>query len=295
MSDTPIGGSTGIRRPARSRVLTGAAKSRGPSVKAPCLLRIEPHRAPVRVLLRGEETALGPALLHRRRERRTEIVSIEPALSSEEKVLVDGRPIRRACDLSVGQEVMIAGRKYRFFLDGSVSALYSEDEAYRAIATDHTTSCLTRDVLLDHLEEIYTDALEGGHPVSLVMFGVDDLGELQESFDPESLNRVLGCIVDLMLQRLRAADLLFRNREAQFTLVLPKTTAESLYGLGERILRQVSETPIEMGDATLLVTLSVAILTGPLPQAVPSHLDFLAGGEALLERGMRRGKNCVIG
>jgi GGDEF domain-containing protein len=263
--------------------------------KAPCLLRIEPHRAPDRVLLRGEETELGPALLHRRVDSGTAVVSIEPVLSSEEQVLVDGRPIRKARDLATGQEVMIAGLKYRFFADGSVPALITEDEAFRAAATDDATSCLTRSVLLDHLEEMHREAMEGGHPVSLVIFGVDDHAELVERFESEELSRVLGCIVDLMLQRLRAADLLFRNRPSQFTLVLPRTTAESLYGLGERILQQVGETPIETGDSSLIVTLSVAILTGPLPQAVPSHVDFLAGGEALLERGMRRGKNQLIG
>lgn len=295
MSDRPIGGSTDSWRPAGPAPLAGVAKSRRPSVNAPCLLRIEPRRPPVRILLRGEETVVGPARLHRRREHGTEIASIEPALSSEEKVLVDGRPIRRACDLAPGQEVMIAGRKYRFFPDGGVWTLYTEDEAYRNAVTDHTTNCLTRDALLDHLEEIYTDALEGGHSISLVMFGVDDLAELKEKFDTVKLNRVLSCIVDLMLQRLRAVDLLFRNHEARFTLALPQTEVESLYTLGERILKQVSETPIEMGDSSLMVTLSVAIVTGPLPQAVPSHLDFLAGAEALLERGMRRGKNRVIG
>jgi GGDEF domain-containing protein len=291
VSDAPISGSTDIRQPGDTPVAT-ARRVRG---KAPCLLRIEPHHAPDRVLLREEETELGPALLHRRRDSGVEIVSIEPVLSSEEKILVNGRPIRKARDLSRGQEVMIAGLKYRFFPDGSVSTLVTEDEAFRVAATDDATNCLTRDVLLDHLEEMYDDALEGGHPVSLVIFGVDDHAGLTESFDPDELTRILGCIVDLMLQRLRAADLLFRNRPSEFTLVLPRTTAESLYGLGERIISQVGETPIETGDVSLLVTLSAAILTGPLPQVVPSHLDFLAGGEALLERGMRRGPNHVIG
>jgi diguanylate cyclase (GGDEF)-like protein len=261
----------------------------------PCLLKVEPVLPLTRIMLHREETPLGPISIHRQNVHQEVVISIQRVDNrTDETITVDGEPLGEPRNLEDGQSIQMGESRYRFFLTGDLGRLL-EDETFRNAVTDPITGCLSRDVLLDHLTEAYHDATEGAHPVSLVIFGVDDYPELQETGDRALCDHVLTRTADLIRQGLRQHDHLFHNQEHHFTLVLPHATAKALHGLGGRILKQVASSPVETPLGPRHVTLSAAIVTGPLLRAHADHLDFLAEGEALLADGLTRGNNRIVG
>jgi GGDEF domain-containing protein len=149
-------------------------------------------------------------------------------------------------------------------------------------------------VLHDHLAQLHEDAVEGGHPISIALFGVDDWAKIEERFEPAARGVIIARVGQVMRDGLRQTDLLFGNREHEFALVLPGTTADSLYGLGERMLRRVEEEPIDTEQGTCLITVSVGLLTGLDPRLHPGPEEFLAEAEALLDHGMHGGPSRII-
>ena len=282
-----------------NQTATGPTSASGPEkllrIGKPCLLKVDPVLPLTRIVLQREETPLGPISIHRQNVDQEVVISIQRVDNrTDGSITVDGEPLGEPRDLEDGQSIQMGKSRYRFFLTGDLGRLI-EDETFRNAVTDPITGCLSRDVLLDHLTEAYDDATEGAHPVSLVIFGVDDYPELQESGDRALCDHVLTRTADLIRQGLRQHDHLFHNQEHHFTLVLPHATAKTLHGLGGRILRQVASSPVETPAGPRHVTLSAAIVTGPLLRAHADHLDFLAEGEALLADGLTRGNNRIVG
>jgi len=226
------------------------------------------------------------------REDGQDVVCLEPVPGSDQ-VAVDGREVRGMQRLDDGQIVTTGSRSYRFHLQGGLNRLL-KDPAFLAYAQDPATGCLNRACFLDFLEEAHADAREEDTAMSLVVFGVDDYPTILEAFGREETDKVLRQLGSNIVKSLRSEDLLFRNQEDQFVLLLPHTTSNALYGLGRRIRKQVEEMPVSLGRDSHNVTLSLSILTGPLPQEDSTHHDFLNVGVAMLAQTRKQGKSLAM-
>jgi diguanylate cyclase (GGDEF)-like protein len=206
-----------------------------------------------------------------------------------DRVAVDGQEVRGMQKLEDGQVVTTGSRSYSFHLQGGLNRLL-KDPTFLAYAQDPTTGCLHRDCFLDYLEEVHTAAMDDDRAVSLMVFGVDDYSTILEAFGQEETDKVLRQLGTSIEKALRSGDHLFRNQEDQFILVLPHTISSTLNGLGRRIKKQVEETPVTLGKEMHTLTLSLSILTGPLPQEESTHHDFLNVGLAMLAQARKQGK-----
>lgn len=257
-------------------------------MEKPCLIPEDRTGSFKRILLRAEETLLEEARFLRTREDGQDVVCVEP-VSGSDQVAVDGREVRGMLKLADGQTVTTGSRSYRFHLQGGLDRLLKNLD-YLANARDPAIGCLNQTCFLDFLEEVHTDAREEDTAVSLVVFGVDDYSTILEAYGQEQTDKVLRQLGSRIVKALRSGDHLFRNQEDQFALLLPHTTSNALYGLGNRIRKQVEETPVALGPESHIVTLSLSILTGPLPQEDTTHHDLLNLGVTMLAQARKRGK-----
>ncbi|MBN2490550.1 MAG: diguanylate cyclase [Planctomycetes bacterium] len=282
-------------RQARTPAAASADGRRGrpPSEARPCLLRIAPEQPWQRVVLRHELTAIDGAALRRHwHETDPDRVLLEPAAGTD-RVQVNGQPADRARPLADLDTVSVGETNYRFHQAGGLRHLLRHEEV-RARALDPTTGCLVRPVLCDHLAELCADALEGGGPVSIVLFAVDNWADLEQRSAPAVRTAILAAVARVMRGRLRQADLVFTNRAHEFVLVIPGTGADELYGLAERMLRHVEEELIDTAEGTRMVTLSAALLSGPDRRRHPDPEELLGAAGALLESGAHTAASRII-
>lgn len=247
----------------------------------PCLLEAGESPSVRRLVFRHEETAVGPALIRWHRDGKLARATIEPLVPSD-RVTVGGKVLEGQTELTEGITVTLGDRSYRFFLNGDIHHLLTDD-SYAAAARDPITGCLNRETLLDRLAEVYADAREAIAPLSLVTFDLAEHQAIRDQLSRADRDKVYHQMVDVVGQRLRQRDLLFRAREHVFMLVLPHTRSDLLEGLCARIQQQAQELRLDVDGAPSDVTVRVQVTTGPLPRADQDHTHLLDEAEAALE------------
>jgi GGDEF domain-containing protein len=212
--------------PTEATVPEGSAAPPAVQDDRPCLLEAGETATVRRVVLRHEETTVGPALFRWHRDGKLVRATIEN-LARSDRVTLDGKPLERQTELAEGMTVTLAGRSFRFFLNGDIHHLL-HDERYAEAARDAVSGCLNREALLDRLSEVYADARETITPLSLVTFDLAEHTAIHDNLSRADRDKAYGKMIDVVSQRLRSRDLLFRAREHVFVLVLPKTRGDTL-------------------------------------------------------------------
>lgn len=231
----------------------------GPLLK-PCLVHIDGD-APKRLMLRHLMTEVDGVRLVRAESPGGETVSVEMG-QSDTLVTLEGHAISDRTPLSHGQQLSIGGRIFTYLAKGTLAAMLErKDLAKAAIRED--TGCLKLNVLKDYLEDALDDVRETGGQVCLLVFGIDDLDGLVEQAGEANRNPLIEHIVDIVHRAVRGSDRVFQCGPNKFCLALPGASAESLYGLGDRVRARVDEAPLVSGDDPQSATVSVVIVTGP--------------------------------
>ncbi len=171
------------------------------------------------------------------------------------------------------------------------------NEQLKAVSiTDGLTQVANRRRFDEKLETEWNRALRQGHPLSLVLLDIDhfkrvndDLGHLAGDDCLVSVARV--CANEIQ----RSGDLLARYGGEEFSVLLPATPEAGAVSVAERLRVTVSETPVDVGDHTgpvnLSVSVGVATIT-PGPGNRPS--DLIGRADEALYAAKNAGRNRVM-
>jgi diguanylate cyclase (GGDEF)-like protein len=140
------------------------------------------------------------------------------------------------------------------------------DELAKSATVDSLTGLLNRGKAMDLAQRRLSRQRRDGLPTFLCMFDVDHFKSINDTYGHGEGDVVLQAVANRLVAALRPDDVVGRYGGEEFVVVLDRITnpgeAEALM---ERVRLAVSETPVRIGDALVLVTLS-----GGLAMSMPS-------------------------
>jgi len=132
----------------------------------------------------------------------------------------------------------------------------------------------------------------GGTSLSLVMVDIDLFKKVNDTFGHTEGDQVLGKISSLLKTSVRKKDTVARYGGEEFILILPEAGLEESFVIAERIRRLVENTPFEVGQAQVNLTLSMGISNFPSHRA-KSKEELVKMADQALYDAKRGGRNKV--
>ncbi len=162
--------------------------------------------------------------------------------------------------------------------------------------TDSLTALYTKSVFLAVLEKEIHRSDRFGHPFALMLLDVDQLAEINATFDDGVGDRVLERIGISVRNYFRETDWVARTSGGTFAVLLPETEAAT----GERLaegLRAMVEHRLQLEDhrsgRPFPVTVSVGLLIARSTDRSIDAEQLLADARAAVERAKQKGRNRV--
>jgi diguanylate cyclase (GGDEF)-like protein len=131
-----------------------------------------------------------------------------------------------------------------------------------------------------------------GTPLSLVMVDIDLFKKVNDTFGHTEGDQVLRKISSLLKTSVRKKDTVARYGGEEFILILPEAGLGESFMIAERIRRQVENTPFEIGQAQVNLTLSMGISNFPSHRA-KSKEELVKMADQALYDAKRGGRNKV--
>ncbi len=156
---------------------------------------------------------------------------------------------------------------------------------------DGLTGCFTRSHAVEVIDAELRRARRSQAPVSLVMFDVDRLKDVNDRHGHLGGDAVLAVIGKRMREVLRGSDLKCRYAGEQFLVLLPETPLAGSKRVAETLRREVADRPIAWAGENLRVTASFG-----LAQALPGEVNvqaLIGRADHALYRAKEDGGNCV--
>jgi len=166
-------------------------------------------------------------------------------------------------------------------------------EESRALSfKDDLTVAQNRRCLEAELPQIVRQAAAAGESLALLFMDVDDLKRVNSLHGHPTGSRLLEAVALRAKALCRAHDQLYRYGGDEFCILMPSTGPLGAQKLGERLLQELQDTPLDLGAAHLPVSLSIGVA------AYPQHADgaghLVERADQALMRAKAEGKGRVV-
>jgi diguanylate cyclase (GGDEF)-like protein len=156
---------------------------------------------------------------------------------------------------------------------------------------DALTGCFTRNHAMEVVDAELRRARRSHASVSLLMFDVDRLKDINDRYGTLCGDAVLAVIGARMREVLRGSDLKCRYAGEQFLVLLPETPLAGAKRVAETLRREVADRPVPWSGENLRITASFG-----LTQAIAGEVNvqaLVARADHALYRAKEEGGNCV--
>ncbi len=154
---------------------------------------------------------------------------------------------------------------------------FGGDDALLAAIVDVTVQRQTHEVLVEqathdqltglynrrHVEDVLRKELDRAQrharPLAVAMLDADHFKNINDTYGHQTGDEVLRAISDRCRRTLRSNDVLGRYGGEEFLIVFPETNLEEAGAVAERLRVAVAESPIQVGDNALAVTVSIGV------------------------------------
>lgn len=157
---------------------------------------------------------------------------------------------------------------------------------------DPLTKTWNRAGLDELLFKEYSRARREQASVSIMLAGVENIDEINKVANHGSADLVLMEVAQRVRAAIRPQDVLGRVDENQFLVYLGDCFSNAAAGIGQRVLARVTEDPLEAGEYSGEVTISIGI--GCIASAEDIDIESLVAlAEEALAAAREEGGNCV--
>lgn len=164
-------------------------------------------------------------------------------------------------------------------------------DLYNMATRDGMTKLFLHKYFKERLIEEIARASRYSHPLSLVMFDIDQFKSFNDTYGHQAGDHILKNVADIIQQNCRDMDIACRYGGEEFTVILPETTIEDAYIFAERVRKAIESLKIPYGDHELQVTISGGIAA--TPPASPASMDeFIQMADQALYTSKADGRNC---
>jgi len=130
-------------------------------------------------------------------------------------------------------------------------------------------------------------------PLNLLMIDIDNFKEVNDRFGHLVGDQILKKLAELLKKSVRACDHLARYGGEEFAVILPETTENEAYMVGERIVLTVNEFQFETASAGPVGRLSVSVGLASFPADAVESQQLIEKADEALYRGKKLGKNRI--
>lgn len=162
--------------------------------------------------------------------------------------------------------------------------------------TDALTGLYNRRYFEVHMQKMLQSSRENRKPLGFLYMDIDHFKSVNDTYGHQVGDEILKGFAERVKDALRSFDLVARLGGEEFVAILPDTTPDVAYAIGERLRKAIAATPFPCSnaDGQLVVTSSFGgiVLTGnDLDQvSVP---DVIKRADAQLYEAKHNGRNCV--
>jgi len=135
-------------------------------------------------------------------------------------------------------------------------------------------------------------AFEGESNLSIIMVDIDHFKKVNDTFGHAGGDKVLREIASLLKSSVRKHDTVARYGGEEFVLLLPGAPLEPTNTVAERIRRSVENTPFDIGETQVRITISLGISNFPVHQT-KSKEELVKMADLALYEAKRGGRNRV--
>ncbi len=179
------------------------------------------------------------------------------------------------------------------------AAIAIENARLHEMATvDQVTGLYLKHYFLARLEEEYKRARLSGQPMAVIMSDIDLFKKVNDNFGHQGGDRALvelaAVIKDTVKEKGSVDDIPGRYGGEEFCVLLPDTDSQRALEMAEHIRRNIESHPIQIGEKTAKITISVGVACYPFhAQYIKDKEDFIKLADEALYICKHRGRNCV--
>jgi diguanylate cyclase (GGDEF)-like protein len=159
--------------------------------------------------------------------------------------------------------------------------------------TDPLTGIYNRRYILARLDQQYQQSVRYGEPFAVLMMDLDHFKQVNDLYGHQVGDEVLRHFVETVRKLIRGTDLFGRYGGEEFLLVLHGAEPEDALRTAERVRAEVGRTPCSAGPATIPLTVSVGVMTAPIPWAASAEA-LVKAADAALYRAKADGRDRVV-
>lgn len=170
-----------------------------------------------------------------------------------------------------------------------IRAINEQQDKLRAQAvTDPLTGVLNRTLLHETLEQAIEQNHRAGVPMTLVAIDIDHFKSINDTYGHDVGDQVLRGIGQLLQDRIRIVDSVFRLGGEEFLLLFYGVDADNSCQIAEELCQTIGAQEL-LPDRSVTVSLGVATL-----QPEEDRIGWMKRGDKNLYRAKARGRNCVM-
>jgi diguanylate cyclase (GGDEF)-like protein len=157
---------------------------------------------------------------------------------------------------------------------------------------DTLTNLFNRRYFEEELSAETQKAFENQSNLSIIMVDIDHFKKVNDTFGHDGGDKVLRNLASLLKNSVRKHDTVARYGGEEFVLLLPGAPVDPTNMVAERIRRLVEDTPFDVGQTQIRITISLGISNFPIHR-VKSKEELLKMADLALYDAKRGGRNRV--
>lgn len=130
-------------------------------------------------------------------------------------------------------------------------------------------------------------------PLNLLMIDIDNFKQVNDSYGHLTGDHVLKQVSSLLKKNVRACDLLARYGGEEFAVILPETTENEAFMVGQRIVLAINEHQFKTIEEEPIDKLSVTVGLASFPQDAHESQQLMKKADQALYQGKVLGKNRI--
>ncbi len=165
-------------------------------------------------------------------------------------------------------------------------------ELYDMANKDGMTKLFTKKYFRERLNEEWNRSDRYNHPLSLVIFDIDNFKNFNNTYGHQAGDRVLMELGKIIISSSRSIDMPCRYGGEEFTIILPETTREEALIVLERIRQKAEQLNIEYNNIFINFTISGGLAS--IPELSPKNVEeFIEMADKALYFSKKNGRNQV--
>ena len=210
----------------------------------------------------------------------------------------DGRPFGSICVMD-SRENRYSARyerlltQFQEIINLHLTLLFQQHELKERTRRDALTGACTRREFFETGRAELKRARRYGHPLCLLILDFDLFKQINDQYGHAAGDQVLKVLSRRVMDSLRSSDRYYRFGGEEFVIMLPHSEMEDALLVAERIRVLVETRPVEFGELSIPVTLSIGL--SRLEGAGETLDDVVAKADRALYAAKEAGRNRVEG